>query len=84
VRRYHRQRRTLAAYAALKQLPETFLGSLGVEDISHYGVPALRIPYRDENGRQVAVRIRTALEKSHANDDRFCWNLGSKPLLYGL
>ena len=40
----------------------------------------LRIPYRDREGLEPAVRIRFAL----AGRDRFVWRKGSKPQLYGL
>src|SRR5829696_9176793 len=75
---------TLNGYAALKSLLTVFLGQLGLADMLDHGVPILRIPYRDESGTQVAVRLRTALEKSPGRDDRFRWETGSKPLLYGL
>ncbi|HKH28693.1 MAG TPA: hypothetical protein VKA61_10210 [Sphingomicrobium sp.] len=74
----------LNGYAALKSLPTVFLGQLGLSDMLDHGVPVLRIPYRDFSGTRVAVRLRTALEKSAGRDDRFRWETGSKPLLYGL
>ena len=75
---------TLQGYAALKRLSATFLEELGVSDKLDRGVPLLRIPYRDAAGAEVAMRLRTALEKSPGQDDRFRWEPGSKPLLYGL
>lgn len=75
---------TLAQYAAAKKLPLDFLRSLGLSDITYQGRPAVRIPYLDEGGVEVAVRIRTALEKSKEGDNRFRWRRGSKPRLYGL
>jgi Protein of unknown function (DUF3987) len=75
---------TLAAYATMKCLPTRFLEELGVSDMVDHGVPVLRISYRDDAGREAAVRIRAALEKSPERDDRFRWETGSKPLLYGL
>src|SRR5262245_12896248 len=47
------------------------------------GQDAVRIPYRNETGEEVAVRWRHTLDKG-ATDQRFTWNKGSKPLLYGL
>jgi hypothetical protein len=44
----------------------------------------VRIPYFGEDGAEVAVRFRLALEKSPKRDDRFRWRKGSKPALYGL
>src|SRR5829696_1277001 len=75
---------TLQAYAALKGLSMVFLAELGISDKIDRGVPLLRIPYRNGTGTEVAVRLRTALEKSSRQDDRFRWEPGSKPLLYGL
>ena len=75
---------TLAAYARAKALPEAFLQTVGVSEIRHQGVPALRIPYRDGGGAEPGIRLRLAIEKNPARDDRFRWKTGSKPLLYGL
>lgn len=75
---------TLTEYAAAKKLPVDFLRSLGLSDISYQGQPAIRIPYFDHGGGEIAVRIRTALEKSAEGDNRFRWRKGSKPRLYGL
>ena len=74
----------LENYAASKRLPISFLKRLGCQDFSYMGSPALRIPYQDENGVEVAVRFRTALHKGPEADDRFRWRKGSKALPYGL
>lgn len=74
---------TLHAYAEAKGLDEAFLRSLGISDTSwpaKGGTPALRIPYRDADGAEVAVRYRINLE----GPDRFRWRTRSKPRLYGL
>ena len=71
---------TLDEYAVGKALPLEFLAGLGVTEITHLGQPTLRIPYLNEEGVEVAVRLRLALE----GDDRFRWKKGSKPHLYGL
>jgi hypothetical protein len=71
---------TLAAYAAAKKLPPTFLRSLGLSDISYLGRPAFKIPYLGPTGVEAAVRFRIEL----VGNDRFRWRRGSKPLLYGL
>jgi len=73
---------TLAAYAAEKRLPPEFLQGLGVTDARCASLKAIQIPYRDEQGVEVAVRFRTALLKTSA--DRFRWRRGDKPRLYGL
>ncbi len=75
---------TLQAYAQYKCLPEAFLKSLGLSDIARHNAPAIRIPYWDSNGTELAVRIRTALEKLKGQGDRFHWRRGAKPCLYGL
>jgi hypothetical protein len=70
----------LADYVAAKKLSAHFLVGVGVSEIHFGGRPALRIPYRDEAGQEVAVRFRTGL----TGDDRFRWRSGAKPTLYGL
>ena len=80
----HCNRATLAAYAQAKRLPEAFLRSLGLTDIRYGDGPALRIPYRDRSGAEVAVRIRRYLEKAAGHDQRFAWRRGDRPQLYGL
>ena len=74
----------LENYAASKCLPVEFLKKLGLTDRNYQGKPAVRIPYFDENGEEIAVRFRIALEKSEDGDDRFRWRTGSKAQLYGL
>ena len=75
---------TLAEYAEAKKLPIDFLRSLDLSEIHYQGRPAIRIPYFDEARTEVAVRIRTALNKSGDTDDRFRWRRGAKLRLYGL
>ena len=48
--------------------------------MTYLGRPAVRIPYVDAEGTEIAVRFRIGL----AGDDRFRWRRGSKPRLYGL
>lgn len=74
---------TLQAYADEKQLPVSFLRDLGLTQF-YMGAPVLRIPYRNPDGTEAAIRFRTALHKSEDGDQRFTWRKGSKPLLYGL
>lgn len=75
---------TLIQYAEVKHVPMEFLRGLGLRDMVHQGLPAVRIPYRNEQGEEVAVRYRTALTKSDQGDHRFRWKQGTKPCLYGL
>lgn len=75
---------TLAQYAEAKKLPIGFLQGLDLSDFSYQGQPAVRIPYLDETRTEVAVRFRTALNKSGDVDNRFRWRKGAKPRLYGL
>jgi hypothetical protein len=75
---------TVIEYSAAKKLPVDFLRSLGLSDICYQGQSAIRIPYFDNGGAEIAVRIRTGLEKSAECDNRFRWRKGSKPRLYGL
>jgi hypothetical protein len=75
---------TLAQYATAKRLPVEFLEQLGLTDGStkhaNQSVPAVRIPYRGVDGRELAARYRLALK----GKDRFKWTTGSKTDLYGL
>lgn len=75
---------TLEAYAKAKGLPVEFLERLRLREQKYQGKTAIRIPYLDEAGEEVAVRYRTALEKVEGSDDRFRWKSGSKAMLYGL
>jgi len=79
---------TLEAYAASKNLPVESLTSndVALENGTCYvnevgrKVPAVEIPYADQNGEQVATRYRI----SPGGDDRFRWEKGSTTTLYGL
>jgi hypothetical protein len=79
---------TLEAYAASKNLPLEFLTSndVALEDGAFYvkemgkEIPAVEIPYADQNGEQVATRYRIAV----GGDDKFRWEKGSTTTLYGL
>jgi hypothetical protein len=75
---------SLEDYAGFKKLPVELLREWGLESISYQGAPAVRIPYRDENGAEKATRFRLALQKSEHGDNRFRWRVKSKPFLYGL
>ena len=76
---------TLEAYAEKTRLPMGFLESLGIEETKYRGKPFLKIPYSDEEGKEVATRYRTALNKSKQGpDERFKWKSGSKAMLYDL
>ena len=75
---------TIAGLAQAKNIPLDFLRGLGLSDISYQGRAAVRIPYLDKSGAEIAVRIRTALAKSEDGDNRFRWRKGSRPTLYGL
>jgi hypothetical protein len=71
---------TLASYAKAKRLPIEFLRGAGLTDSKWRGVPAVRMPYFDVAGAEVAVRYRIAV----SGDDKFRWRKGNKPCLYGL
>src|SRR5215210_6429988 len=75
---------TLPSYADAKKLHLEFLEDLGVSETNYYDRPAVRIPYRNAEGNECAVRIRKALKKGNGKDDRFCWESGANLCLYGL
>ena len=69
---------TLKEYALEKRLPIERLQEFGVKD--GYKNRYVEIPYKDESGNVVATRKR--MPKGSAQ--RFLWNKGDKPTLYGL
>jgi hypothetical protein len=71
---------TLKDYSEQKKLPEDFLRGLGLRDVTYLDKPAVRIPYPDEEGQEVAVRFRISLD----GDEKFRWRSGDKPRPYGL
>ena len=71
---------TLSEYAEAKALPIAFLKGLGLSELCYQGECAVRIPYCDEAGVEIAVRFRLALK----GDRRFRWRRGSHVALYGL
>lgn len=73
---------TLEEYATAKRLPLPFLEGLGLRTARHSGRQAVRIPYLDKAGSEVAVRFRHSL--AGAGKGRFTWRKGDSPLPYGL
>jgi hypothetical protein len=71
---------TLKEYSKVKKLPEGFLRGLGLRDVTYLEKPAIRIPYPDEEGQEVAVRFRVSLDGA----EKFKWRSGDKPGFYGL
>jgi len=71
---------TLKDYSEEKKLPEDFLRGLGLSDAAYMERPAIRIPYPDEEGQEVAVRFRLSLNGT----EKFRWRRRNKPLPYGL
>ncbi len=71
---------TLAEYAAAKRLDRDRLITWGVRDQSDARGRYVRIAYCAENGEELAVRQRFALDGMN----RFRWRSGAKPCLYGL
>lgn len=71
---------TVAEYAEAKGLPLPFLRGLGLKDFPYFGAGAVRIPYRDEDDTEIAVRFRLSL----TDEPRLVWKSGSKAQLYGL
>src|SRR5215216_2395498 len=71
---------TLKEYSEAKKLPEGFLRGSGLRDVTYQEKPAVRIPYPDKEGQEVAVRFRVSLDGA----DKFKWRSGDKPGPYGL
>lgn len=74
---------TLEQYAEAKKLPWDFLGAeLGLRTRTLYGKPAVAIPYRDQDGGELAVRYRVSIDG--ANPFRWPQGTKAKGLVYGL
>jgi hypothetical protein len=73
---------TVAQYAAAKGFPEDFLRSdaVALEDTEWWGVPAVEIPYADEEGEYVLSRYRISL----AGEKKVVSKKGDPTMLYGL
>src|SRR5215211_119268 len=71
---------TLDGYSEEKKLPIDFLRGLGLRDVTYLDKPAVRIPYPDEEGQEVAVRFRVSMDGT----EKFRWRSGDKPTPYGL
>jgi P4 family phage/plasmid primase-like protien len=71
---------TLVEYARVKCLPMEFLRSLGVRERQNQYGTYLEMPYRDEQGNVVALRMRFSLDGGR----RFAWRRGSILIPYGL
>jgi len=72
----------LREYAAARRLPEDVLRDQGVRDAEWQDAPAVAIPYRDQDGAEMAVRFRVSANGSNP----FRWPRGTraKGLVYGL
>src|SRR5215210_1845925 len=71
---------TLREYSEEKKLPIEFLRGLGLKEVTYLDKPAVRIPYPDEEGQEVAIRFRVSLDGTQ----KFRWRSGDKPRPYGL
>jgi MarR family/CHC2 zinc finger len=74
---------TLADYAAAKRLPEAFLRSMGLKDVSYNNSPAIRIPFYAPDGREISTQYRVRLNKVPGGDGRFLFKKGAKAAIYG-
>lgn len=70
---------TLQQYADAKKLDANQLSEWHVSDTLYKGKHAVKIEYRDIDGRLIATQYRLAL-----TGDRFRWKAGDAPKLYGL
>ena len=71
---------TLKQYSKHKKIPQKFLKKVGASIGSFNGKKCVEFPYFDVDGNTVSTRLRTALKGT----DKFKWNKGDKPCLYGL
>jgi len=71
---------TLEEYSKAKRLPIEFLQELGIGQIQLGGIPAVRMPYLDENGTVLATRMRISMD----GNPKILWKTGDDPCPYGL
>jgi len=72
---------SIAQLAEAKGLdPDYLYEELAWRDTPYFGTPAVSIPYPDQNNENVQTRYRVGLDKG----DRFRWEKGATPRLYGL
>lgn len=71
---------SLEQYATSKRLDPARLREWGCYDTRWNGRPAVAMEYRDEQGSLIATRYRLAMEGAN----RFRWERGNRPSLYGL
>jgi hypothetical protein len=72
---------TIAQLAEDRQLEPDFLfEDLAWRDTTYLGKPAISIPYADENNGDNQIRYRVGLNEG----DKFRWERGATPRLYGL
>jgi len=72
---------TIAQLAESKGLnPDYLYEELAWRDVKYYNTSAISIPYANDSNEDVQVRFRVGLNEG----DRFRWDRGSNPRLYGL
>ena len=74
---------TLQAYAEGKALDVETLKANGIRQDVWDDMPALAIPYMDQNGQEIGLRYRLRLNGSDEKG-RFKWKRGGKVILCGL
>lgn len=70
---------TLETYSEHTQIPAVDLRRFGLGDGNWHGTPCVEMPYVDDNGVEVRVRVRVAL-----SGDRFRWRPGDELIPYGV
>ncbi|NDF11812.1 MAG: MarR family transcriptional regulator [Proteobacteria bacterium] len=71
---------TLEEYSECKKIPAEFLKSIHISDSQRQGVAKVKMQYLAIDKTVVATRERISLN----GEDRFRWQKGDKPCLYGL
>ena len=72
---------TIAELAESKHLdPDYLYEELAWRDVKYFNTSAISIPYASDSNEDVQVRFRVGLNEG----DRFRWDRGSNPRLYGL
>jgi hypothetical protein len=74
---------TLQEYGEKLKLPADLLGTIGLTDIHYSGQAAVKIPYFDSGGQEVAAKFMVSNPASNGGS-AFVWKKGVKPVPYGL
>ena len=74
---------TIAGLARYTDISEDTMLARGFRDAGKGSKPFIEIPYYNDKGDETATQRRHSLSKDGKKDNRFTWEKGDKPQLYG-